>query len=437
MGIKLIQPLVKDLVEKINYLESQKTNYVSKIFQNIVYEQTSQNTFTLKKGSKLYKGDGISYTLQSDLIFNATNYGSTHDNMLMFYSLDSSALYLVRREYVKSGPTDTTGGTKPSVWFNTSNKKIIIHRPDRDENVCLPIGVFNVVANTSITISQIFNGFGYMGSVPYRIDFDAKLSNGFNSEGSYNNIDVNARGVFIHPNLSSNIKCVLQAVPSGNLTTTSINNIYRQSIAPTFQKSSCWYDIDNNVIWKSVSNSVNWFDSPSSKVVDVGYLETDSTGQIVVFKPNQTICLADDQAVLHKDIDEAINSLKNIKLDKATHLILTTTNLDASINPSSDTYTNYIDSHDKNGKLLTRIYTRRTKDGKNAIAIQAFSTDGSRNYSILIDDSGNASVPYPASGLGSDNSQPVNTQWFNDKIQVVATLPSSPDANVFYFCTNA
>lgn len=49
--------------------------------------------------------------------------------------------------------------------------------------------------------------------------------------------------------------------------------------------------------------------------------------------------------------------------------------------------------------------------------------------------SGTPTVPTVAV---SDNSQQViNSAWFNQKMVVVETLPASPDANVFYFCTNS
>lgn len=43
----------------------------------------------------------------------------------------------------------------------------------------------------------------------------------------------------------------------------------------------------------------------------------------------------------------------------------------------------------------------------------------------------------PTAGLDDDTTQVINSQWFNQKIQVVETLPASPDANVFYFVTEA
>ena len=45
--------------------------------------------------------------------------------------------------------------------------------------------------------------------------------------------------------------------------------------------------------------------------------------------------------------------------------------------------------------------------------------------------SGTPTVPTPA--VTTNNTQAINTQWFNQKIQVVSALPSSPNANVYYF----
>lgn len=47
---------------------------------------------------------------------------------------------------------------------------------------------------------------------------------------------------------------------------------------------------------------------------------------------------------------------------------------------------------------------------------------------------GAPTVPTPA--VSDSSTKPVNSQWFNQKMVVVETLPSNPDANIFYFCTN-
>ncbi len=43
----------------------------------------------------------------------------------------------------------------------------------------------------------------------------------------------------------------------------------------------------------------------------------------------------------------------------------------------------------------------------------------------------------PTAAVSDNSQQVVNSAWFNQKIQVVSSLPASPNANVFYFCTNS
>lgn len=43
----------------------------------------------------------------------------------------------------------------------------------------------------------------------------------------------------------------------------------------------------------------------------------------------------------------------------------------------------------------------------------------------------------PTAGLANNTTQAINSQWFNKKIVIVGNLPSNPDANIFYFCTNS
>lgn len=47
--------------------------------------------------------------------------------------------------------------------------------------------------------------------------------------------------------------------------------------------------------------------------------------------------------------------------------------------------------------------------------------------------SGTPTVPTPA--VSNNSTQAINSQWFNQKVQVVSSLPSAPDTNVFYFVT--
>ena len=47
--------------------------------------------------------------------------------------------------------------------------------------------------------------------------------------------------------------------------------------------------------------------------------------------------------------------------------------------------------------------------------------------------SGTPTVPTPA--VSDNSTKPATTNWFNQKIQVVSSLPASPNGNVFYFVT--
>ena len=66
------------------------------------------------------------------------------------------------------------------------------------------------------------------------------------------------------------------------------------------------------------------------------------------------------------------------------------------------------------------------------------NVEGTDHYANLVvgvrgsDGSTFATAPTPSVD-GSDDNQILTNKWFNQKIQVVSTLPVNPDPNVFYF----
>lgn len=141
---------------------------------------------------------------------------------------------------------------------------------------------------------------------------------------------------------------------------------------------------------------------------------------------------------VHKTGNETIAGVKTFASGSSTSLITKSDKIDSDIKPSSTQFSNFIDGYDVNGKLISRIFTRKASNGSNGIAIQAWN--GSTNYSLGVYSDGTSEAPTPPTG---DNSKQIaTTAYVTNKVstkadkasfQVVSALPANPDANTFYF----
>ena len=115
----------------------------------------------------------------------------------------------------------------------------------------------------------------------------------------------------------------------------------------------------------------------------------------------------DDSNLVHKTGNETISGVKTFASGSPTSLITKSDKIDSDIKPSSTQYSNFIDGYDVNGKLISRIFTRKESNGKNGIAIQAWN--GSTNYILGVNSDGTSEAPTPPA---SDNSTKIATTAF-------------------------
>lgn len=142
--------------------------------------------------------------------------------------------------------------------------------------------------------------------------------------------------------------------------------------------------------------------------------------------------------VVHRNAAEEISGRKTL----TTNLIRKLTTVETDTVPAQNQYQDFIAIQDKNGVQLGYFGTADLTSGKkqSRMGTSRRKSDGTFVHSeigIGTDSAGNIYTTTPTPAFNSNDSNIVNTYWFNKKIQVVGTLPSSPDANVFYFCTNA
>lgn len=147
----------------------------------------------------------------------------------------------------------------------------------------------------------------------------------------------------------------------------------------------------------------------------------------------------DGSNLVHKTGDETINGTKTFLARQA----YIAPNIDTNVIPSSNVYNDFMVSMDKTANNQIGYFGNSQDTYGNIFSRMGASRrkqDGSYQHediSVGIKTDGTVFTKVPTPALSSNSQDIVNTSWFNNKIKVVSTLPSSPDANVFYFVTNA
>lgn len=153
---------------------------------------------------------------------------------------------------------------------------------------------------------------------------------------------------------------------------------------------------------------------------------------------------ANDSNTVHKNGDEEIADAKKfiypiVHFGKQFDTSVTTSNpaIEFTRVTNKDNnilYTMYLqrigNTSNPYNQVLFRIWNPNhgTEDYNDVIKIGKYDTGGTF---VSCSNANEFSVPTP--GNTSNSTQAVNTQWFNQKIQYVSTLPASPDSNVYYF----
>lgn len=177
---------------------SQITNCITKIPQDIKLELTD-GTLILKAGSKVYVPNGFEEdgtTLKFDSINILQDYifsfeGSSSNKVQVFLELNTSASQAISAwNTVTSQPS---GDTYNRAWDITANR--FWQRNASGEWTYMPIdrtamiGIVTIENKIPISIDQIFNGFGFIGSTIFALPgVEGLIPNGRNTDGSLNNI---------------------------------------------------------------------------------------------------------------------------------------------------------------------------------------------------------------------------------------------------------
>lgn len=177
------------------------TNCLLEVPQDIKLELVD-GVLTLKKGSKVYvpngfKTDGTTkkfdeIIIQNDLIMDNISFGNT-ENKILTYEPSTNALRYFISSYVSSGKTaPDTGGYL--LWYDTVNNLV---KESTDGGASwlastksFPLCRFTTNTTTILSIDQVFNGFGFIGSTVFALPgVKCLIPDGKNEDGSLRNIE--------------------------------------------------------------------------------------------------------------------------------------------------------------------------------------------------------------------------------------------------------
>lgn len=138
-----------------------------------------------------------------------------------------------------------------------------------------------------------------------------------------------------------------------------------------------------------------------------------------------------NDTLVHKTGNETIGGTKTFT---AQYLQVKTTagagGSGISIFDSNNKGSSNLEQYYTGGKYYTRLVSRNATADKYGYLQIVAGDDGSMDVNMSVD-----SITAPTPAVSSNSTNVATTAWFNNKMRVVSALPSSPDANVFYFVT--
>lgn len=223
-----------------------RTNCLTKIPQDIKLELVDGFIY-VKAGSKIYFPDGKEedgtnkfkeVILSNDI---KSSQAGTYSNVLVLIDPELTVAKTVSPLANFSGETDPNTQTY-SFWYDTANN-IIKHMPSDlsgyISGFSFPVCVENQTDGLVESITQIFNGFGYIGSTVFALPgVEGLIPNGRNANGSLNNIKFTTTNVLLTGQFSGDFDA--QIVMSGN----DIGSYYYS------------YDDYNNLVRRTDTNEI-------------------------------------------------------------------------------------------------------------------------------------------------------------------------------------
>ena len=171
------------------------SNCITYVPQDIKLDLVN-GTLILRAGSKLYVPNGVGVFDEVVITNDISSSSGTNNNCLLFYNRTNGYLNLVTESTVYSGTTEPTA---PYAWYDITNNVIVRNTGSSTFNYSLPIA--KITCNSSsqiVSIDQVFNGFGYIGSHGFVLPgVKGLIPDGRNSDGTLKSIEYTQEEVMV------------------------------------------------------------------------------------------------------------------------------------------------------------------------------------------------------------------------------------------------
>lgn len=378
-------------------LDDKLTNLLIKIPQDIKLE-LNDGTLTLKAGSKVYVPNGVGVfdevvipsDVSRDVVWTGPGIITCENNNY----IDWAPI-----DYCFSGDAAPDNPINGSLWYDTGNNRIWRYDGSKwTAKKSLPIAILNSSKTQSEqSIKQVFNGFGYIGSTNFALPgVKGLIPDGRNVDGSLNNIEFTTTSVLTFTVTSSNIPII--SVDSNNI----------------IAWGSLTYDAINNI------NKTG--DGVIRSTCLCGYLEADSNGRIISFDTKLPVRLADDQEVVHKEGNEAINGYKTftngfgILKSSGSFQDLKNSVADITQKTTVTDNTTEIRMHDKNDKVMAIFEHQQDNNGdlRTLMAVRNHANTAWGDITIGFNNNDTIYTKAPTPPAGNNSTQIATTNWCYD-----------------------
>ena len=269
------------------------TNRILEIPQDIKLE-INNGSITLKAGSKLRRLTGEEWVVKNDFSLNTSYYGFSQTCLIFPGSTDNGVsltnLETPNINICSSGTTIPTSTASQYHWFFKVDTKEYYWTSDngatwkrRAYAEFFPIAIAKVGAEKWISIEQIFNGFGYIGSTAFALPgVKYQFADGRNEDRTYKSIIKSFDNVSLVSyayQIKDPDRQPLSINDQGILIQTG--KYFIQDNQPV-STDSVWYKPETNEIFRSNGSGV--YDK-SREIIIVNDISTNSEFNITSFEP--------------------------------------------------------------------------------------------------------------------------------------------------------
>ena len=164
--------------------------------------ELNNGVLTLKKGSVVIVPNGAGKfderTITSDISYPLLTH--TTCNRIVFLNTQNNTLNGFADTACFSGTSQPETTFTTYIWYDTTNNVVkSVNNGSWTTRLSLPICIGNYVNGSGFSsIDQVFNGIGYIGSTIWRENIKYLISNGKNTDGTLNNIEVTTTNILTY-----------------------------------------------------------------------------------------------------------------------------------------------------------------------------------------------------------------------------------------------